>query len=93
MRAAIASFFIPIVVSSLGCSDGTGGGASRYADESLWLCRPGIVRDQCALADLSTTEIRADGTVVVSDGPYRRSADSDARLNSGLRWRLVRPRR
>jgi hypothetical protein len=52
-----------------GGEGGVGGSGGRYAQENLWLCRPGIANDQCALADLSTTEIRADGTSVISDGP------------------------
>ena len=52
-----------------GGSGGTAGDESAYAQENLWLCRPGIANDQCALADLSTTAIRADGTSVISDGP------------------------
>ncbi|MBT8452447.1 MAG: hypothetical protein KJO40_10810 [Deltaproteobacteria bacterium] len=86
MRAAFASFFIPIVVPLLGCTGGAGGGASRYADEGLWLCRPGIARDQCALADLSTTEIRADGTAVVFDGP---ASDPEAPIDCFLVYETV----
>ena len=52
-----------------GGAGGTGGSEGRYAQENMWLCRPGIANDQCALADLSTTEIRADGTSGISDGP------------------------
>lgn len=52
-----------------GGTGGAGGSESRYAAENLWLCRPGIANDQCALADLSTTEVHLDGSSVVSDGP------------------------
>ncbi len=54
-----------------GCSDtgGTPADDSPYASKDLWLCRPDIENDQCALADLSTTEIHADGTAMTSDGP------------------------
>lgn len=55
------------VVSLVGCGDESVD-ESAYAQENLWLCRPGIENDQCALADLSTTEIQADGTLVISDG-------------------------
>jgi hypothetical protein len=40
---------------------------SIYASKDLWLCRPDIDNDRCDQADLSITEIRADGTLVVSD--------------------------
>ncbi len=56
------------VVPLVGCGDQSVD-ESAYAQEDLWLCRPGIANDQCALADLSTTEIQADGTLVISDGP------------------------
>ena len=62
------------IMPLVGCAEttgtgGAGGSESRYAEENLWLCRPGITNDQCALGDLSTTEIQADGTLVVADGP------------------------
>jgi hypothetical protein len=38
-----------------------------YASEDLWLCRPDIDNDRCDQADLSITEIRPDGTTIVSD--------------------------
>jgi len=40
---------------------------SPYASKDLWLCRPDIEDDYCDTADLSTTEIRPDGTMVVMD--------------------------
>lgn len=49
---------------------GAGGGdVSAYAAEELWLCRPDISSNQCALVDLSTTEVRVDGTLVEVSGP------------------------
>ncbi len=76
MRYSFELVFVCAAAVVVGCSStgnggngGAGGIESRYADEALWLCRPGIAKDQCALADLSTTEIRADGSSSVSDGP------------------------
>ena len=40
-----------------------------YSKPELWLCRPGRTDDACAI-DLTTTVIKADGTVV----PFRGSA-------------------
>ncbi|MFW2388000.1 MAG: DUF3089 domain-containing protein [Polyangiales bacterium] len=86
MRSAFASIFVLVAVPLLGCSDGTGSGESRYADETLWLCRPGIAGDQCALADLSMTEIHANGTTVVSDGP---ASDPDASIDCFVVYETV----
>jgi len=47
----------------VGCSDGESA-VSIYASKDLWLCRPDIENDYCDTADLSTTEIRPDGTRV-----------------------------
>lgn len=33
-----------------------------YASDALWLCRPGMSGDRCLGADLTATELRADGT-------------------------------
>lgn len=67
------------VVPLVGCSEtagegGSGGSAgsggaggidpSPYASKDLWLCRPDIENDHCDTADLSTTEIQPDGTMV-----------------------------
>ena len=68
-------FVFVLALSVTGCGDGdggtggAGGSESRYAEENLWLCRPGISNDQCAAADLSTTEIQPDGSLVIADGP------------------------
>ncbi|MFK7730910.1 MAG: DUF3089 domain-containing protein [Pseudomonadales bacterium] len=35
---------------------------SIYADDSLWLCKPGIANDQCLSVDQTTTVSRADGS-------------------------------
>ena len=52
----------------IGGDGGTGGAGgvdpSPYASKDLWLCRPDIENDLCDTADLSTTEIRSDGTMV-----------------------------
>jgi len=72
MRYSLVPLFASATAIFMGCggtSDGTGGGGGRYADEAMWLCRPGIAEDQCALADLSITEIHADGSSAVADGP------------------------
>jgi hypothetical protein len=54
-----------------GGSGGMGGARgvdpSPYASKDLWLCRPDIENDHCDTADLSTTEIRPDGTMVTSE--------------------------
>jgi hypothetical protein len=49
--------------------------ANPYASKDLWLCRPDIQSDYCDTADLSTTEIHADGTRVEVAGPQ---VDPDA---------------
>lgn len=33
-----------------------------YTSDALWLCRPGMTGDRCLGADLTATELRADGT-------------------------------
>lgn len=33
-----------------------------YTDDALWLCRPGLAHDACLDADLTATELHADGT-------------------------------
>jgi hypothetical protein len=59
-------------------SGGTGGiDASPYASKDLWLCRRDIEDDQCDMADLSLTEIRADGTRVTSEV----AANPDAKVD------------
>jgi len=56
-------------VGGSGGSGGTPVDESAYAAEELWLCRPDISSNQCALVDLSTTEVRADGTLVDVGAP------------------------
>jgi pimeloyl-ACP methyl ester carboxylesterase len=66
-----------LALGLMGCSEtaGTGGsggtagsggegGAAAYESKDLWLCRPDIENDHCDTADLSTTEIGPDGTMV-----------------------------
>jgi pimeloyl-ACP methyl ester carboxylesterase len=52
---------------SLGaCSDSSDGTPpGPYADEALWLCKPGIARDRCLELDQDTTWIMADNSQVV----------------------------
>jgi MFS family permease len=50
-----------------GSTDGDGVPDSIYANKDLWLCRPDIVDDRCDTADLSMTEVRADGSTVAVD--------------------------
>ncbi|MBW1907493.1 MAG: DUF3089 domain-containing protein [Deltaproteobacteria bacterium] len=54
------------VMPLMGCSDtgGTPADNGPYASKDLWLCRPDIENDHCDTADLSTTEIQPDGTMV-----------------------------
>jgi hypothetical protein len=58
-----------LALGVMGC--GEGGGAppddSPYASKDLWLCRPDIENDHCDTADLSTTEIQPDGTMLLLD--------------------------
>ena len=57
-------------MAGAGGTGGTGGGdVSAYAAEELWLCRPDLSSNQCALVDLDTTEVRVDGTLVEVSGP------------------------
>jgi len=58
-------FICVLALGVMGC--GEGGGASPYASKDLWLCRPDIENDRCDTADLSMTEIRPDGSQVVSE--------------------------
>jgi hypothetical protein len=54
--------------SGAGGTGGTGGiDNSPYASKDLWTCRPDIENDYCDTADMSTTEIQPDGTMVVLD--------------------------
>jgi hypothetical protein len=55
--------------AALGC--GCGGGGEQtvkpdpYASDSMWLCRAGMVDDQCLKADLDATEILPDNSLNV----------------------------
>jgi pimeloyl-ACP methyl ester carboxylesterase len=60
-------FWVLCVCALTGVACGESPEPSIYADKDLWLCRPDIDNDRCDQADLSITEIRADGTSVVSD--------------------------
>ncbi len=40
-----------------------------YSRDDLWLCRPGLAHDRCLSADLTATELRADGTRATLDAP------------------------
>lgn len=61
--------------AAAGGAGGSGDTGGIYASKDLWLCRPDIEDDHCAAADLSTTEIHADGTRVERAGP---AMDRDA---------------
>jgi hypothetical protein len=39
--------------------------SARYADPSLWLCRPDLPTDQCRGNDLDATAIQPDGSLVI----------------------------
>ncbi len=48
-----------------------------YGDDSLWLCRPGMARNQCLMNSLDATAVRPDGSTVLEphggageDQPY-----------------------
>jgi hypothetical protein len=43
--------------------------ALDYTSDSIWLCRAGMTGDACLAADLSATEVRADGTRVAVPSP------------------------
>ena len=61
-------FMCVLALGVMGCSEsGVTPDPSPYADKDLWLCRPDIENDHCDTADLSMTEIRPDGTMVVLD--------------------------
>jgi hypothetical protein len=68
-----------LALGVMGC--GEGGGAppddSPYASKDLWLCRPDIENDRCDTADLSTTEIRPDGTMATSEIALSPNAEVD----------------
>ena len=51
-------------LSGVACGESPKG---PYAPKDLWLCRPDIENDRCDQADLSTTEIRPDGTFQISE--------------------------
>jgi hypothetical protein len=59
-------FICVLALGVMGCSDtgGTPADNGPYASKDLWLCRPDIENDHCDTADLSTTEIQPDGTMV-----------------------------
>lgn len=40
-----------------------------YTSDALWLCRPGMSNDRCLGADLTATELRADGTRATVNTP------------------------
>ena len=62
------TFICVLALGVMGCSESGGTpDPSPYADKDLWLCRPDIENDHCDTADLSTTEIQPDGTMVVLD--------------------------
>lgn len=76
MRCVLGSVCV-LALSLVGCSETAGtagsggvggqggeGGAGSYASKDLWLCRPDIENDHCDTADLSTTEMQPDGTMV-----------------------------
>ncbi len=55
-----------LALGVVGCGEGAGASPddNPYASEDLWLCRPDIENDHCDTADLSTTEMQPDGTMV-----------------------------
>ena len=62
------TFMCVLALGVTGCSESGGTpDPSPYASKDLWLCRPDIENDHCDTADLSTTEIQPDGTMVVLD--------------------------
>lgn len=70
MRSLVewVSVLVLCVVLPVGCGEeSTQPDPSVYAKQELWLCRPDIENDTCDTADLSTTEIQPDGTMVVLD--------------------------
>gem|GEM_PF-1772237 len=40
-----------------------------YSRDDLWLCRPGLAHDRCLSADLTATELHADGTRATLNAP------------------------
>jgi hypothetical protein len=48
--------------------------ANPYADDSLWLCQPGLSHDYC-LDDLTATEIKPDGSLLTV--PFTPAAQTD----------------
>jgi hypothetical protein len=65
MRYVIGFIFV-LALGVMGCSETSGPPPddSPYASKDLWLCRPDIEDDHCDTADLSTTEIQPDGSMV-----------------------------
>lgn len=64
-----------VLISVLGaCSDSSDSSRSGpYADDSLWLCKPGIASDRCLELDQTTTWILEGGSQVV----YEHEVDVD----------------
>ena len=85
----LLGFVCVLALGLVGCSEtaGTGGSGgeggtggvdpSPYASKDLWLCRPDIENDYCDTADLSTTEIRPDGTMATSEVAPNPNAEVD----------------
>ncbi len=62
-RMAIA--ITPLFIAACDSGDGAPQFAeSIYADDSLWLCKPGIANDQCLSLDQTATVSRADGSFI-----------------------------
>lgn len=47
------------------CSDGSDLPPGPYADDSLWLCKPGAASNRCLEVDQTTTSVYADGNMAV----------------------------
>jgi hypothetical protein len=49
--------------------------SDRYADESLWLCRPDLTTNQCFVNDLDASEVEPDNSLIVM--PHTAGGASD----------------
>lgn len=65
------------MVGDSGTDGSAGGGGNPFAPPSAWLCRPDIESDECDKADLTFTEIRADGSTTTGDVPLNADAPVD----------------
>jgi hypothetical protein len=67
-----------VAAGTAGAAGGTASGLppADYADDSHWVCRPGLAGNKCT-TELTTTELKADGTTAMSSIPPAADAPVD----------------